>query len=109
MNDNNAPIGEEWWTDDQRDLVQDISSVWTKKRFTTIPGYWISVDQGRMLRKLQNEEKVPEGATLDEAAWDHEHCALCWQKISENPLYQQEGYTDGDNWLCIDCHDKYIK
>ena len=109
MNDNNAPIGEEWWTDDQRDLVQDVSSVWIKKKFETVAGIWLSMNGGRILRKLQKGEKIPDGATLDNTAWDHEHCALCWQKISEYTTDQHEGYTDGEKWLRMDCHDKYIK
>ena|ERR1700722_6221909 len=110
MNENNDPNEEELWINDRMDIIQDRSIVWTKKRFETAAGIWISLEGGgRMLRKAKKGEEIPEGATLDKAAWDHEHCMLCWQTISEHPSYQQEGYTDGEKWLCIDCHDKYIK
>ena len=100
MDENNNPIGEEWWTNDRINIVQDRSIVWTKKRFETVAGIWIPIDGGgRILRKAEKREEIPEGATLDIAAWDHEHCMLCWQTISEHPSYQQEGYTDGEKWL----------
>jgi hypothetical protein len=80
MNEDNAPIGEEWWTEDQKDLVQDFSSVWIRKKFEIVAGIWLPMNGGRILRKLQKGEKIPDGAALDNTAWDHEHCALCWQK-----------------------------
>ena len=39
---------------------------------------------------------------------DHEHCELCFETISDKEGYQHEGYTDGKEWLCIDCYNKYI-
>jgi len=108
MSENIRPVREEWWSDDQWELVEDLSRYWVKARFVTTPGIWISMNGGRMLRKLQKDEDLPEGAALDANAWDHEHCRLCWQKISENPTDQQEGYRDGDDWLCVECYNKYI-
>ena len=108
MSENSRPATEEWWTENQKALVEDLSSVWIKKKFEKVPGIWISMDGGKILRKLSKDEKIPEGVVLDKAAWDHEHCALCWQKISEYRTDQQEGYTDDENWLCVECHDKYI-
>ena len=108
MHENNSP-GEEWWTDDQKALVEDVSSVWTRKKFEKVPGIWINMDGGRILRKLSKDEEMPSDAIVDDTARDHEHCALCWQTISEYPSDQPEGYTDGDNWLCLECYHKYIE
>jgi hypothetical protein len=108
MSEDTRRVNEEWWTDDQRELVEDLSRYWTKTRFETGPGIWISMNGGRMLRKLRKGEDLPEGCAMDMKAWDHEHCALCWRTISENPVHQQEGYTDGEDWLCIECYNKYI-
>lgn len=110
MNENNAPNEEELWMNDRMDIIQDRSLVWTKKRFETVEGIWIPIEGGgRILRKAEKGEEIPEGAALDKTAWDHEHCMLCWQTISEHPSYQQEGYTDGKRWLCVDCYNKHIK
>lgn len=108
MSENTQPIREEWWTDDQWELVEDVSRHWAPAGFSITPGVWIPINGGRMLRKLQKGEDLPEGVTLDMKAWDHEHCRLCWQKISENSADQQKGYRDGDDWLCIECYNKYI-
>lgn len=108
MCESESNVSEEWWTDDQKDLVEDPSRHWKKEAFTISPGYWISINSGRMLRKLGKNDSLPDGAILDANAWDHEHCALCWQKISKYPGDQQEGYFDGEDWLCIDCYNKYI-
>ena len=109
MDENNRPILEDWWTPDQIELVEDVSRHWIKAQFVTVPGVWIPMVGGRVLRKLEPGEAIPDNATLDANAWDHEHCRLCWQKISENLADQQEGYQDGDDWLCVECYNKYIR
>lgn len=40
-----------------------------------------------------------------DGAWDHEHCAFCWQRISAHPGDEQEGYAslDGKWWVCRAC------
>lgn len=40
---------------------------------------------------------------------DHEHCALCWQKISKYPEDDHSGYYEKDSrdWICEDCFDKF--
>ena len=63
---------------------------------------------GKILGRVADHDRLPEGAVLDENAWDHEHCELCMRKISEYPKDQHEGYTDGKNWLCINCYLTYI-
>ena len=36
---------------------------------------------------------------------DHEHCELCWQKISSYEGDDREGYTDDAayHWVCLGC------
>jgi hypothetical protein len=40
-------------------------------------------------------------------SWDHDHCALCGQKLAEHdwPDVQHDGYADEQdyNWLCGQC------
>jgi hypothetical protein len=108
MNENTDRPIEKWWTDDQKALVENLSPIWLRKSFEKVPGIWITINGGKLLRKLSKDEQIPEGAVLDKGAWDHERCALCWQTISEYPTDQQEGYFDGGNWLCMECYSKYI-
>lgn len=101
-------IEEEWWTPDQVQLANDVFRIWEKRLFVAQPGYWIKVPGGRLLTRLWPNGQLPEGATLQDGAWDHEHCRLCWKKIMEKGGDFQEGYTDGQDWVCPDCYVKYV-
>jgi len=101
-------IIENWWTLSQIELVKDTSRVWVKKTFKTTSGFWTEIDGGKLLGKTSNNEAIPPGAIADNTAWDHEHCELCFETISDKEGYQPEGYTDGKEWLCTDCYNKYL-
>jgi hypothetical protein len=108
MPDNISHIVEDWWRPDQVELANDVSRVWDKKTFISQPGYSVPIDGGRMLTRLLPGEIIPEGAKLEPNAWDHEHCALCSNKIMEQGGDFEEGYTDGKEWLCPECYSQYI-
>ena len=99
---------EAWWTPFQIPLVKDTSRVWIRKEFKSTSGFWKQVDGGKLLGKTSGQETLPPDATVDSTAWDHEHCELCFETISDRGDYQNEGYTDGKEWLCITCFNKYI-
>lgn len=108
MTNENTYPGEDWWMDDQKELVEDNSRNWVKMAFKNVAGFWVVKDGHKILGKVSQHEELPPDAILDNTAWDHEHCALCWDTISEHEDDQHEGYTDGKDWLCIECFDKYI-
>jgi len=108
MSGGKSYIIEEWWNDSQIELVKDSSRIWIRTKFKTVVGFWILKDDGKILGKVSDHEKLPPDAIIDNTAWDHEHCGLCWEKISEYDNDQHEGYNDGKEWLCIQCFDKYI-
>jgi hypothetical protein len=101
-------IEEEWWRPDQVKLANDASRIWEKRAFAVQPGYSIKCQGGRLLSRLAPDETIPEGATLEPGAWDHEHCGLCFKKITEKGGDFQEGYTDGRDWVCPECYGKYL-
>lgn len=40
--------------------------------------------------------------------WDHEHCVICWQKIS--PTTQTEGYVSlPSTWICLSCYSQFVR
>jgi hypothetical protein len=102
------PKIEEWWTKGQVELVKDKTRNWQLKRFTTKPGIWIPTDSGSLLARAEDHQILPEGGVLDNSAWDHEHCELCFEKISDRVNCQKDGYTDGSSWLCRNCYQTYI-
>ena len=38
---------------------------------------------------------------------DHEHCFLCWETI-EQGRGPSAGWCSDDDWLCDDCHQRYV-
>ena len=108
MNENNPHRPEDWWREDQKTLVADVFASWVRQTFRNTPGVWTPIDGGRLLSKFSKDEQIPEGAVLDNTAWDHEHCELCMETISKCPMHQHEGYTDGKDWLCVECYCNYI-
>src|SRR6202007_2735444 len=89
---------EEWWVDWQIELVIDAAKIWTLKTFQTTSGFWTQTEGGALLGKTSQHEDIPPDAIIDEKAWDHEHCRLCWETISDKVNFKREGYTDGNYW-----------
>jgi len=58
--------------------INQFNRLWEKKRVKVVPGFWILNDGTKVLGKVSQHEHLPEGAMLDNMAWDHEHCELCW-------------------------------
>lgn len=108
MEDVNDYLIEDWWMPDQKELVEDSSRNWDKRLFKTSSGFWIQVEGGKLMSKLSDQDELPPNSVINETGWDHEHCELCFQKISGYEGDQPLGYTDGKEWVCIDCFDKYI-
>ena len=44
---------------------------------------------------------TPEEYEIVPGMWDHEHCAVCWQKIEEGDTYWENSHKD---ILCPACH-----
>jgi hypothetical protein len=108
MTDDSSFIIEDWWTDSQIKLVKDFSRIWLKKPFKSTSGFWTHIDEGWLLGKTSQHDQLPPDAITDDTAWDHQHCELCFETISDHGDYQHEGYTDGNEWLCANCYNKYL-
>ena len=103
------PRIEEWWMDDQINLVMDKTRKWELKPFKSTAGIWLPTDKGSLLGRAQDHKEIPDGAVIDNNSWDHEHCELCFETISDKGDYQRVGYTDGKSWLCVSCYTEYIE
>lgn len=39
---------------------------------------------------------------------DHDHCELCWQRLSNEIGDEITGYKNENIWLCQNCYNKYL-
>jgi len=80
---------------------------WEKRR-------WAARDAlvGRSDKKLclySGQSYDPEQIELIKGGWSEDHCAICWWKIYESDTAEHaEGYTNGQDWLCTECYEKFI-
>ena len=100
----NRPV-EQWWTKKQLAVVDDRSINWRLETFRASPATATVVEGARVLGKSSGA--ADPSATLPDG-WDHEHCELCWSKISALSGDSADGYTDGNKWLCISCYSTFI-
>jgi hypothetical protein len=49
--------------------------------------------------------RKPWAPPVDNPAWDHDHCEVCWVELSQSyPNTEREGYVDDENrWVCATC------
>lgn len=64
---------------------------------------------GKAVKSTQAEQLAEAGPPeIIENAWEHEHCAICWEKIAE--YAQTHGYRDQlGTWICERCYEEYVQ
>ena len=97
-----------WWRPDQLEIAQDDSRLWQKQSFIPKDLVLFSIEGRRLGRQAVEGEAVGEEETRVKGGWDHEHCFLCWRRISADKGEPNEGYTDDKIWLCETCYQTYI-
>lgn len=102
-------MNHEWLTPTQIDLIKDPLRKWQKETFTQQDAIVRRVNGGVTGQKKSEGEEPAADEWIMPGGWDHEHCALCWETISDFEGHQHSGYTDGKKWLCADCYKKYIR
>jgi hypothetical protein len=41
------------------------------------------------------------------AGWKKDHCAICGWELFESDDDHGVGYTNGQQWVCVECYDKF--
>lgn len=74
-------------------IVLDRSLIWQELTFEPRDATRIHLDG--------KKEEIPGG-------WDHEHCAICWAKISqhEKPVFME---SSEDDCVCLDCFRNHVE
>lgn len=84
------------------ELVFDKTRNWNLSIFR--PTDAVAIDKG-IIRKL-NDGRILEESKIIKGGWNHEHCYICWETISNN----DKAWVDKKNiWFCKECYNNYIK
>lgn len=52
----------------------------------------------------------PEQMDLVKGGWNEDRCGICWWKLGDlNAPEHDQGYTNGQDWLCTDCYERFVK
>lgn len=84
-------------------LVFDGSKVWKERQFE--PTDAVRYRDDHVLGPISG--KVPPGGEVVQGGWDHEHCEICWEKISRqaNPIAM---FAEPHHWLCCACYLRFV-
>ena len=44
---------------------------------------------------------------LVKAGWKKDHCAICAWDLFESEDHHGIGYTNGQQWICVECYEKF--
>jgi len=73
---------------------------------------WNSIPdrKGGTVSLYHGQKYDPDKIDLVEDGWCHDHCEICcWNIYESEDSEHGEGYTDGDNWICLECYDKVLR
>ena len=96
------PQLDSYWGE-RAELVFDRSLVWKDQEYVAPDGVWI--ERSRTMRPFSGE--VPDGGVLVKGGWDHEHCEICCDSISQqtNPIGV---FAEPYHWICKECYRRFI-
>ncbi len=91
-------------------LVLDTSRLWKRELFKSQDAVEYILNDKKIRGRLGQLPTFPvekEGRKINEG-WDHEHCAICCEKISESE--QPYGYADQNGeWVCEGCYSNFVQ
>ncbi len=96
------PFLDLYWGD-RAILVLDRSRTWRQETFQPVDAVESFRDGQRVLTMVSTGQT---GGSLVPGGWDHEHCEICYAKLSERE--QPVGWISSKGeWLCNQCHADY--
>ena len=83
---------------------------WSLQQWKPSPALTTKTREGTRVIKFVGQKYDPKKSKLIEDGWDHDHCLFCSQSICNCGCKncEPEGYTDGNQWICVSCHKKII-
>ena len=108
-NDTVSIHGSPWKMADLAPLIQRCRSrTWRQQRWVKRDAL---VERGSGLTlPYQGQPYNPVEFELVRGGWKRNTCEICWWDLMESDKPEHAvGYTDGRQWLCSECHDRFIK
>jgi hypothetical protein len=100
--------GELWSAGSIRELSQYYWRFhWEKRRW--IPRDALVQRSNRKLHLYTGQPYDPKKFELVKGEWSEDHCAICWWGLCESgSAKHSEGYTNGQDWLCTECYERFL-
>lgn len=100
-------IRNEWFNSDSvRELGEHFRKFWWEKR-QWVPRDALARRSDKRIFLHSGQPYDAEQAELVKGGWTEDHCAICWWKLDGSSDHH-EGYTNGQDWLCTECHDRFV-
>lgn len=100
------------WEEERDELIAAFKTrTWTLKKWTRQAA--LVAKDGSSIAFYGGQPYDADKFDLVTDAWGHDHCELCFVTISDfvregdKARVVNEGYTDGDNWVCCECFRRY--
>lgn len=101
------------WEKERDEMVEAFKKDnWTLQKWTMQPA--LVARDGRQIAFYHGQEYDAEKFDLVLDGWGHDHCELCFKTITDfvredaKAPVVDEGYTNGDSWVCCECFRKYL-
>jgi hypothetical protein len=96
------PLFDGYWGE-RAELALNRLLEWREREYVAPDAVWF--ERSRTMRPFSGD--VPEGGVLVKSGWDHEHCQICWETISQqtNPVGV---FAEPDYWICKDCYSRFV-
>ena len=101
------------WEQERDEMVEVFrKDIWTRQKWTRQPA--LVARDGSYTQFYHGQAYDAEKFDLVPDGWDHDHCELCFKTITDFVREEgrvpvvDEGYTNGDSWICRQCFQKYL-
>ena len=92
------------------------------KKYAYFDGYWglraaLILDESIIWKEthFKSSDSVDDsGKVMRIEGWDHEHCEICWETISDKAPNKGIGFVSENDrkterWVCANCFRKFVK
>ncbi len=80
---------------------------WEKRRWTARDA--LVQRSNKALHLYSGQSYDPEQVDLVKGGWSEDPCVICrWKLYESNSPEHGEGYTNGQDWLCTECFERFV-